>query len=66
MNNSVNLMVGFAMGLNLIALGSSRLPSLIRTMSMQGVLLGIIPLLMENELDWRVALVALATAIGKG
>jgi len=65
-NISVNLLVGFAMGLNLIALGSNRLPSLIRAMSVQGVLLGIIPLLMENEIDWRVALVALATAIGKG
>jgi hydrogenase-4 component E len=63
---SVNLLIGFAMGLNLIALGSNRLPSLIRAMSVQGVLLGIIPLLMENEIDWRVALVALATAIGKG
>lgn len=66
MSISVNLLVGFAMGLNLIALGSNRLPSLIRAMSVQGVLLGIIPLLMENEIDWRVALVALATAIGKG
>ena len=66
MNISVNLLIGFAMGLNLIALGSNRLPSLIRAMSVQGVLLGIIPLLMENEIDWRVALVALATAIGKG
>ena len=66
MSVSVNLLVGFAMGLNLIALGSSRLPSLIRAMSVQGVLLGIIPLLMEDTLDWRVALVALATAIGKG
>jgi len=65
-NISVNLLIGFAMGLNLIALGSNRLPSLIRAMSVQGVLLGIIPLLMENEIDWRVALVALATAIGKG
>ena len=66
MSISVNLLIGFAMGLNLIALGSNRLPSLIRAMSVQGVLLGIIPLLMEKELDWRVALVALATAIGKG
>jgi hydrogenase-4 component E len=63
---TVNLLIGFAMGLNLIALGSSRLPSLIRAMSVQGVLLGIIPLLMEKEIDWRVALVALATALGKG
>lgn len=66
MSTSVNLLIGFAMGLNLIALGSSRLPSLIRAMSIQGVLLGIIPLLMENEFDWLVVAVAVATALGKG
>ena len=54
------------MGLNLLALGSSRLPTLIRAMSVQGVMLGAMPLLMEHELDWRVLLVALATMVGKG
>ena len=67
MNGTLNLVIGLAMGLNLIALGSSRLPTLIRAMSMQGVLLGVMPLLMEHErLDWRVILVALATMAGKG
>jgi hydrogenase-4 component E len=55
------------MGLNLIALGSSRLPTLIRAMSLQGMVLGVMPLLMEYErLDWRVIAVALATMTGKG
>src|SRR5882672_3282577 len=55
------------MGLNLLALGSSRLPSLIRAMSLQGVVLGVMPLIMEHEtLDWRVAAVAFATIVGKG
>jgi hydrogenase-4 component E len=55
------------MGLNLLALGSSRLPSLIRAMSVQGMLLGMMPLLMEHErLDWRIMLVAVATIAGKG
>jgi len=54
------------MGLNLLSLGTSRLPALIRTMSVQGVILGVMPILMEHELDWRVALVALATIAGKG
>jgi len=67
MSGTLNLLIGLAMGLNLIALGSSRLPSLIRAMSLQGVLLGMMPLLMEHErLDWRVILVALATMAGKG
>jgi hydrogenase-4 component E len=63
----LNLLIGLAMGLNLLALGSSRLPSLIRAMSVQGMLLGMMPLAIESEtLDWRVVLVVLATLVGKG
>jgi hydrogenase-4 component E len=63
---NINVLIGVAMGLNLVALGSSRLPSLIRTMSAQGVLLGLMPLLLATEFHWHVALVALATVVGKG
>jgi hydrogenase-4 component E len=67
MSGSLNLLIGLAMGLNLLALGSSRLPSLIRAMSVQGMLLGIMPLAMESEmLNWRLVLVVLATLVGKG
>ena len=66
MSGTLNLLIGIAMGLNLLALGSGRLPSLIRAMSLQGVVLGILPLLIENELDWRIALLAIATIVGKG
>ncbi|MGB7837562.1 MAG: hypothetical protein WBL40_05575 [Terrimicrobiaceae bacterium] len=62
----MNLLIGLAMGLNLLALGSSRLPSLIFTVSLQGVVLSLMPLLMEHEVDWRGGLVALATVMGKG
>jgi hydrogenase-4 component E len=63
----LNLMIGLAMGLNLLALGSSRVPSLISAVSLQGVVLGVMPLLMEHEsIDWRVGLVAMATVVGKG
>lgn len=62
----LNLLIGLAMGLNLVALGSSRLPSIIRATALQGVLLGVMPLLLEHDLNWPVAAVALATAIGKG
>ena len=64
----MNLLIGLAMGLNLLALGSSRLPSLIRAMSVQGMVLGVMPLLMEHETS-RLAvslMVALATMLGKG
>jgi hydrogenase-4 component E len=67
MSGTLNLLIGLAMGLNLLALGSNRLPSLIRAMSVQGMLLGMMPLLMEHErLDWRIMLVAVATISGKG
>jgi len=65
-SGTLNLLVGLAMGLNLLALGSGRLPSLIRAVSLQGMVLGVMPLLMEAKLDWRVGLVALATVVGKG
>jgi len=67
MSGPLNLLIGLAMGLNLVALGSSRLPSLIRAMSLQGVLLGVMPPLLEQgTFDWRVVAVALATMAGKG
>ena len=57
MSEYVNLLIGLAMALNLLALGSSRLPTLITAMSVQGMALGVMPLLMEEHLDWRIVLV---------
>ena len=61
MIDALNLLTGLAMGLNLVALGSGRLPVIIRAMSLQGVVLGVMPLLLEHDVDWRVGLVAFAT-----
>ncbi len=66
MNDVVNLLVGLVMGLNLLALGSSRLPTLIAAISAQGVLLGIMPLLIEQPSTWHIILIAVATVAGKG
>lgn len=73
MNGTLNLMIGLTMGLNLMALGSSRIPSLIRAMSVQGVVLGVMPLLIERLFGWEalrhhwpVLLVAVATILVKG
>jgi hydrogenase-4 component E len=66
MTTGLDLLIGLAMGLNLAALGTGRLPSLIRIVSLQGVALGVIPLLMQDHPHWHVALVALATVTGKG
>ena len=66
MNDVVNLLVGLVMGLNLLVLGSSRLPTLIGAISAQGVVLGIMPLLIEEHTGWHIILIAVATVAGKG
>lgn len=66
MTETANLLVGVAMGLNLLALGSSRLPTIIRAMAAQGIALGLMPLLIEPVVNWHVALIAAATVAGKG
>lgn len=66
MNSMVNLLIGLAMGLNLIALASSRLPALITAIAVQGMALGAMPLLLEHHFDWMVSLVAVCTIAGKG
>ena len=66
MNDWLNLLVGLAMGLNLLTLVSSRVPSLISAVAVQGVVLGVMPLLMEHHFAWLVALVALGTMAVKG
>jgi len=62
----LNLLVGLAMGLNLVALGSSRLPSLIQVAAVQGVVLGVMPLVMEPDFRWMAVLIAVATMAMKG
>jgi hydrogenase-4 component E len=64
--DGLNLLVGLAMGLNLVALGSSRLPSLIQVAAVQGVVLGVMPLVMEPDFRWMVVLIAVATMAMKG
>jgi len=66
MSEWLNLLIGLAMGLNLVALGASRLPSLIRVAAVQGIVLGIMPLVMEHELRPILVLVAGATVAIKG
>lgn len=66
MSGTLNLLVGLAMGLNLIALASGRLPSVIRAAAVQGMVLGVLPLLIETEFQWLVWLVAAGTITVKG
>jgi hydrogenase-4 component E len=66
MSEAANLLIGLAMGLNLLALGSSRLPSVIRAVAVQGMALGLLPLVLEAEFHWLVGLVAVVTLLVKG
>ncbi len=66
MSDWLNLLIGLAMGLNLVALGTSRLPSLIRVAALQGMVLGIMPLVIEHELRLMVLVIAAATVAMKG
>jgi len=66
LNGTLNLLIGLAMGLNLLALGSSRLPALISAAAAQGMVLGALPLLLEHEFAWLVWMVAIGTIVIKG
>ncbi|MFT3780788.1 MAG: hydrogenase [Nibricoccus sp.] len=66
MNSTLNLLIGVAMGLNLLALGSGRLPTVIRAVAVQGMAIGLMPLIIEHDFNWVVALVALMTVAVKG
>lgn len=66
MNEKLNVLIALSMGLNLVALGTGRLPSLIRIAAVQGVVLGIMPLVMEQEVRVMLFLTAVVTAVIKG
>jgi hydrogenase-4 component E len=66
MSDIQNLLVGVAMGLNLVGLASSRLTSLIRAASVQGMILGVLPLLLGHGASWLVVLISILTVAAKG
>lgn len=66
MSGAQNLLVGVAMGLNLVGLASSRLTSLIRAAAVQGMVLGVLPLLLGHGASWLVVLISIATVAVKG
>lgn len=66
MSSTLNLLVGVVMGINLLALGSARVPSLIAAVAAQGVILGLMPFLIEAHPGVMVSLVAVGTMVMKG
>ncbi len=66
MNSSLNVLIGLAIGLNLVALGTGRLQALIRIVALQGVILGCIPLLIKPDFHIIIWGFTLITVLMKG
>ncbi|MDX9867730.1 MAG: hydrogenase [Kiritimatiellia bacterium] len=66
MTNLLNSILVIVLMLNLFALGTSRIVSVIRTVSIQGVLLGVLPLLLHGHLSLTALLTLLTTIALKG
>jgi hydrogenase-4 component E len=62
----VNALVVGVLLLNLFMLGTSRIRALIQAAALQGVALGVIPLLLIGHTGWNAALIAVATVVLKG
>ena len=64
--SGANLLLVVVLLLNLFFLGTSRIRALIQAAAMQGVVLGVMPLLIHGRADWNTALIAIATVVLKG
>jgi hydrogenase-4 component E len=62
----INALLVVVLVLNLFALGSSRIQSVIRLVAAQGALLGLITILMHDRLTWPVVVSATAAVLIKG
>ena len=66
MHNAIEIILIFLILTDLILLGSSRLRNAIRIVALQGVALGLLPLLTEGAVTWSGALLGLGSAGIKG
>ena len=66
MTNMLNAILVIVLMLNLFALGTSRIVSVIRTVAIQGSLLGLIPLLVHHRPTLPIALASCAAVVLKG
>jgi len=64
--SAVNLLLVGVLLLNLFMLGTSRIRALIQAAALQGVLLGVIPLLIHQHSERNAGLIAIATVLLKG
>lgn len=66
MTNMLNAILVIVLMLNLFALGTSRIVSVIRTVAAQGALLGVIPLLVHQQPTLPIVLASCAAIVLKG
>ena len=66
MTNLLNTLLVFVLVLNLFALGTSRIVSVIRTVALQGALLGLLPVLLHGHLSLMTLLAIVPTIALKG
>lgn len=64
--STINLLLVGVLLLNLFMLGTSRIRALIQAAALQGVVLGVIPILIGAQLDWNVGVISIATVVLKG
>ena len=64
--SAANLLLVGVLLLNLFFLGTSRIRALIQAAALQGVVLGVMPLLIHGRVDWHTGLIAMATVVLKG
>lgn len=64
--SAINLLLVGVLLLNLFMLGTSRIRALIQAAALQGVVLGVIPILIAAHRDWNAGLIAVATVVLKG
>ena len=66
MNSLLNALLVIVLALNLFALGTSRILTVIKVVSLQGILLGILPLIMEDHLALAAVLASVVAILLKG
>jgi hydrogenase-4 component E len=64
--SAINLALVGVLLLNLFMLGTSRIRALIQAAALQGVVLGVMPLLVAGDVNWTAGLIAVGTVLLKG
>ena len=65
MSSLLDTLVAALLLVNLVALGASRIGTVVRAVAVQGVLLGALAVAAHGYLDWRILVLAIASAVVK-